>query len=61
MYDDVNIEQRVHDLAVQATVLYFQQNNISVDESNAWDYVMKYRSLLRPIRKCVEEGRSDLR
>lgn len=61
MYDDIIIEQRVHDLAVQATISYFQQHNISIDESSAWDYATKYRSLLSPIRRCLEEGRSDLR
>lgn len=60
MYDDVSVEQRTHDLALQATILYFQQHDISVDESNALDFGMKYRSLLRPIRNCIEEGRTDL-
>lgn len=58
---DVSVEQRTHDLALQATVLYFQQNGIQINESTVWDYVMKYRSLLKPIRDCVEEGRTDLR
>lgn len=61
MYDDVSVEQRTHDLALQATILYFQQNGIQINESTAWDYVMKYRSLLKPIRDCVEEGLTDLR
>lgn len=61
MYDSINVEQRTHDLALQATILYFQQNGFQITESNAWDYVMKYRSLLKPIRACIEEGRTDLR
>lgn len=60
MFKDVSVEQRTHDLALQATILYYQQHDISVDESNAWDFVMKYRSLLKPIRNCVEEARTDL-
>lgn len=59
MFKDVSVEQCTHDLALQATILYYQQHDISVDESNAWDFVMKYRSLLKPIRNCVEEGRTD--
>lgn len=61
MYDEISVEQRTHDLALQATILYFQQNGIQINESNAWDYAMKYRSLLSPIRHCIEEGRTDLR
>lgn len=60
MYDEISVEQRTHDLALQATILYFQQEGIEVNESNAWDYAMKYRSLLKPIRRCIEEGRTDL-
>lgn len=60
MYDDISIEQRVHDLAVQATILYFQQNNIEINESNAFEYACKYRSLLNPIRCSIKEGRTDL-
>ena len=54
-------EQRTHDLAVAATVLYYQQQNIEISESNAFEYGMKYRSLLNQIRNSMEEGKSDLR
>ena len=59
MYDDLSVEQRTHDLALQATILHYQQHGISVNESNIWDFVLTYRSLLKPIRDCVEEGRTD--
>lgn len=31
MFKDVSVEQRTHDLALQATILYYQQHGISVD------------------------------
>ena len=60
MYNEISIEQRTHDLAVAATILYYQQNNIEITESNAFDYAMKYRSLLKPLRDSIEEGKEDL-
>lgn len=60
MYNEISVEQRTHDLAVAATILYYQQNNIKITESNAFDYAMKYRSLLKHIRDSIEEGRTDL-
>lgn len=61
MYDEISLEQRTHDLAIAATVLYYQQQNIEISESNAFEYGMKYRSLLNQIRNSMEEGKSDLR
>lgn len=61
MYDEISLEQRTHDLAVAATILYYQQQNIEINESNAFEYDMKYRSLLNQIRKSMDEGKSDLR
>lgn len=61
MYDEISLEQRTHDLAVAATVLYYQQQNIEISESNAFEYGMKYRCLLNQIRNSMEEGKSDLR
>ena len=61
MYDEISLEQRTHDLAVAATILYYQQQNIEINESNAFEYGMKYRSLLNQIRKSMDEGKSDLR
>lgn len=60
MYNDISVEQRTHDLAVAATILYFQQQGISIDETNAFDYAIKYRSLLKQIRNSIEEGKTDL-
>ena len=60
MYSDISIEQRTHDLAIAATLLYYQQIGIAIDENNAFEYGIKYRSLLKNIRKSIEEGTSDL-
>lgn len=59
MYNDISIEQRTHDLAVAATFLYYQQKGISIDENNAFEYGIKYRSLLKQIRHSMEEARTD--
>lgn len=60
MYSDISAEQRAHDLAVQATILYYQQCGIKIDETNAFEYGCKYRSILKQIRNSIEEGISDL-
>ncbi|MDO4553679.1 MAG: hypothetical protein Q4B70_00870 [Lachnospiraceae bacterium] len=60
MYEDLSIEQRTHDLAVAATIAYFQKKDIIIDESNAFEYAMKYRSLLKGIRNSILEARTDL-
>lgn len=60
MYNDISVEQRAHDLAVAATILYYQQKQISIDESNAFEYGIKYRSLLKQIRNSMEEGKTDM-
>ncbi|MDE5779163.1 MAG: hypothetical protein K2I10_11745 [Lachnospiraceae bacterium] len=61
MYDEISIEQRAHDLAVQATILNYQLKGQSIDSANASDFVFEYRSLLSHFLGPVEEGASDLR
>lgn len=61
MYNEISIEQRTHDLAVQATILYYQQCGIKIDEDNAFEYGIKYRSLLKQIRNSISEGQTDLK
>lgn len=61
MYDDISIEQRAHDLALQATILQYQQKGITIDEKNAFDYAIVYRRILSKVRRSLEEGRTDLR
>lgn len=60
MYDDIAIEQRVHDLAVQATIHNYKLAGVKITERNAFEFAVMYRSLLREIRRSIEEGRSDL-
>ncbi len=60
MYNEISVEQRSHDLAVAATILYYQQKGVSIDEGNAFEYGIKYRSLLKHIRHSIEEGKTDM-
>lgn len=60
MYDDIAIEQRVHDLAVQATIHNYKLAGTEITAGNAFEFAVMYRNLLREIRRSIEEGRSDL-
>lgn len=61
MFDnEISMEQRVHDLALHATILHYQQNGIDITESNAFEYGIYYRRLLDKIRSSISEGKSDL-
>lgn len=60
MYSDVSIEQRAHDLALQATILQYQQKGIIIDEKNAFEYVIAYRRILPEVRRSLQEGQTDL-
>ena len=59
MYSDISIEQRAHDLALQATILQYQQKGIIIDEKNAFEYAIAYRHLLSEVRRSLEEGETD--
>ncbi len=61
MYSDISIEQRAHDLAVQATILNYQLKGQPIDSNNAFDFVCEYRGLLSCFLAPVKEGASDLR
>lgn len=60
MYKDLSVEQRAHDLAVQATILNYQMRGERVTEDNAFEFAIEYRRLLKPIRDSISEGLSDL-
>ena len=61
MYDEISIEQRAHDLAVQATLLIYQRENLPLSsETNFYEFGCQYRSALAQIRKSISEGKSDL-
>lgn len=60
MYDDIDIEQRAHDLAVQATIHNYQLDGAKITNENAFEFAIMYRSLLKEIRGSIVEGRSDL-
>ena len=62
MYDDISIEQRAHDLALQATLLIYQRKNLPLSsETDFFEFGCQYRSALRQIRPSIEEGASDLK
>lgn len=46
MYNDIGIEQRAHDLAVQAVILNYQIRGERITEDNAFEFATEYRSLL---------------
>lgn len=61
MYKEISEEQRAHDLAVQATVLHYQKNNLPLtSESDYFEFGCVYRAALKSIRSSIEEGASDL-
>lgn len=61
MYDEISIEQRAHDLAVQATLLIYQRDNLPLSsETDFYEFGYQYRSALAQIRKSISEGNSDL-
>lgn len=60
MYNDIGIEQRAHDLAVQAVILNYQIRGERITEDNAFEFATEYRSLLKPIRNSISEGLTDL-
>lgn len=60
MYDDISVEQRAHDLALIATENHLRLTGEDIDEKNAFEYAIYYRSILRNIRRSIEEGRTDL-
>lgn len=61
MYDDISIEQRAHDLAIQATLLIYQRKNLPLSSaSDFFEFGCQYRSVLVHIRKSIAEGVSDL-
>lgn len=61
MYNEISVEQRAHDLAIQAVIHNYQLKNEPITSDNAMDYVAEYRSLLTSFLGPVEEGKSDLR
>lgn len=62
MYNDISVEQRAHDLAVQATLLVYQRKNLPLSsETDFFEFGCQYRSALRLIRSSIEEGVSDLK
>lgn len=61
MYNDISVEQRAHDLAVQAAILNYQLKGEMINSNNALDFVCEYRSLFSSFLGSVEEGMSDLR
>ncbi len=64
MYSEISIEQRAHDLAVQATVLYYQQKNIFLDTDDAtcsFEFGTTYRCFLADIRKSITKDIENLR
>ena len=61
MYNEISIEQRAHDLAVQAAILNYQLKGKPIDSKNAFEFVMEYRSLLTSFLMPLEEGKTDLR
>lgn len=61
MYNDISVEQRAHDLAVQAAILNYQLKGEMINSNNAFDFVCEYRSLLSFFLGSVEEGMRDLR
>ena len=61
MYSDISVEQRAHDLALQATILIYQRKNLPL--SSATDYFefgCQYRAALRAILPSIKEGATDL-
>ena len=60
MYKEISVEQRTHDLAVQAVIHNYQLRGESVTEENAFEFAIEYRRLLKGIRDSVSEGQSDL-
>lgn len=61
MYSEISIEQRAHDLAVQAVIMNYQLKGESIDSKNAFDFVSEYRNLLSSFLSPLEEGKTDLR
>ncbi|MEF2693494.1 MAG: hypothetical protein U0O03_01470 [Blautia wexlerae] len=60
MYKDISVEQRTHDLAVQAVIHNYQLRGEKITEINAFEFAVEYRSLLKEIRNSISEGLSDL-
>ncbi|MGE9943175.1 hypothetical protein ACQRBH_16630 [Bariatricus sp. SGI.161] len=61
MYSDISIEQRAHDLALQATLLIYQRKNLPLSsESDYFNFGCQYRAALKAIRPSIKEGATDL-
>lgn len=61
MCNNISVEQRAHDLAVQATALIYQRENKPLSSpTDFFEFGIQYREALRLIRRSIEEGCSDL-
>lgn len=61
MYNDIDIEQRAHDLAMQAVIMNYQLKGEAINSNNAFDFVLEYRNLLQYFLGPLQEGQTDLR
>ena len=61
MYNEISIEQRAHDLAVQAVIANYRLKGKAISSSNAMDFISEYRSLLISFLNPLKEGETDLR
>lgn len=61
MYNDIAIEQRAHDLAMQAVIMNYHLKGEAINSNNAFDFVLEYRNLLQYFLGPLQEGQTDLR